>query len=296
MTVLSLGYLHLRSPDLDAWRTFAPDVLGLMPTGGPDEDAQYYRWDDYPYRLVLAPGDEPAVSAIGFEVGDDRDLRVLVEVLDAAGVAVKVGSPDDAAQRLVSGFASFDDPSGAPIEIFHGPILSHELVDAPLVSGFVTGEMGLGHVVIKVPDMEEAVDFYRDHLGFHLRNTWDLGGMSMAFLGCNPRHHTLAFGCGLPAPRLLTHFMIEMATIDDVGRAQDRCVDSRVPVVMGLGRHTNDHMLSFYCQTPDGFMVEVGWGGLRIDDVATTATYQITKPSFWGHRPIITGEVGSSSS
>jgi 3,4-dihydroxy-9,10-secoandrosta-1,3,5(10)-triene-9,17-dione 4,5-dioxygenase len=113
--------------------------------------------------------------------------------------------------------------------------------------------------------------------------------MSMAFLGCNPRHHSLAFGCGLPAPRLLTHFMVEMATIDDVGRAQDRCVDHDVPVVMGLGRHTNDQMISFYCQTPDGFMVEVGWGGLRIDDVTTTATYQITKPSFWGHRPIIKG-------
>ena len=289
MTVLSLGYLHLRSPNLDAWRTFAPDVLGLMPTAGPDEDTQYYRWDDYPYRLVLGPGEEPTVSAIGFEVGDDRDLLALVAALEAAGIAVKIGSPDDAEQRLVSGFASFDDPAGAPIEIFHGPILSHELVETPLVSGFVTGEMGLGHVVIRVPDMESAVDFYRDHLGFHMRNTWNLGGMSMAFLGCNPRHHTLAFGCGLPAPGLLTHFMVEMATIDDVGRAQDRCVDYRVPVVMGLGRHTNDHMISFYCQTPDGFMVELGWGGLRIADAAMTTTYQITKPSFWGHRPIITG-------
>jgi hypothetical protein len=35
-------------------------------------------------------------------------------------------------------------------------------------------------------------------------------------------------------------------------------------------------------------MVEVGWGGLRVDDVTTTTTYPITKPSFWGHRPIIT--------
>lgn len=289
MSVLSLGYLHLRSPDLDAWRTFAPDVLGLMPTSGPDADAQYYRWDDYPYRLVVAPGDEPALSAIGFEVGDDRDLRTLVDSLAAGGVAVKIGSDDEAAGRLVSGVATFEDPAGAPIEIFHGPVLSHALLDTPLVSGFVTGDMGFGHVVIKVPDIDESIDFYRDRLGFHMRNTWHLGPMSMAFLGCNPRHHTLAFGGGFPPPGLLTHFMVEMATIDDVGRAQDRCVDHGVPVVMGLGRHTNDHMISFYCQTPDGFMVEVGWGGLRIDDVATTSTYQITKPSFWGHRPIITG-------
>lgn len=288
MAVLSLGYLRLRTPNLDAWRTFATDVLGLMLSSGPDESAQYYRWDGHPYRLELAPGDEASVSAIGFEIGDDRDLRALVATLESAGVSVKLGSEQEAARRLVSGLAAFEDPAGAPIEVFYGPILNHELVSTPLVSGFVTGEMGLGHVVIKVPELGRSIDFYRDHLGFHLRNTWYLGEMSMAFLGCNPRHHSLAFGCGLPAPRLLAHFMVEMATIDDVGRAQDRCVDHGVPVVMGLGRHTNDHMISFYCQTPDGFMVEVGWGGLRIDDVATTATYQITKPSFWGHRPIIT--------
>jgi 3,4-dihydroxy-9,10-secoandrosta-1,3,5(10)-triene-9,17-dione 4,5-dioxygenase len=288
MTVHSLGYLHLRTPNLDAWRSFATDVLGLMASSGPDAEAQYYRWDDHPYRLVLEGGDEPAVSAIGFEVGDDRDLRALVETLDSGGVAVKPGSEDEAARRLVSGFASFEDPAGAPIELFYGPILDHRLVNTPLVSGFVTGEMGLGHVVIKVPDLDESIDFYRDRLGFHMRNTWYFANMSMAFLGCNPRHHSLAFGSGMPTPGLLTHFMIEMATIDDVGLAQDRCVDQGVPVVMGLGRHTNDHMISFYCQTPDGFMVEVGWGGLHIDDVSTTTTYQITRPSFWGHRPIIT--------
>ena len=288
MSVMSLGHLRLRTPQLDAWRTFITDVLGLMIDRGPEADSLYCRWDDYPYRLVLSPGDEASVSAIGFEVGDDRNLASVVRSLEAAGVAVTPGAHDDAQRRLVSGFASFTDPAGAPIELFHGPILSHAVLNTPLVSGFVTGDLGLGHVVIKVPDLNESIDFYRDRLGFHMRNTWYFGDMSMAFLGCNPRHHSLAFGCGLPAPSLLTHFMIEMATIDDVGRAQDRCVDHGIAVVMGLGRHTNDHMISFYCQTPDGFMVEVGCGGLRIDDVATTATYQITKPSFWGHRPILT--------
>jgi hypothetical protein len=47
-------------------------------------------------------------------------------------------------------------------------------------------------------------------------------------------------------------------------------------------------MISFYCQTPDGSMVEFGWGGNRVEDPSSAGTYQITKPSFWGHRPIIT--------
>lgn len=293
MSILSLGYLHLRTPVLDEWHRFATEVLGFMPTAGPDEAARYYRWDDHPYRLVLAPGDEPAVAAIGYEVGDDRDLASAVAALGSAGVEVTPGTAEGAATRLVSGFASFVDPAGAPIELFHGPVFDHAPVVTPLVSGFVTGDMGFGHVVTTVPDLDESIAFYRDVLGFHMRNTWYLGGMSMAFLGCNPRHHSLAFGAGVPGPGLLRHFMVEAATIDDVGLAQDRCVDHGVPVVMGLGRHTNDHMISFYCRTPDGFMVEFGWGGLRIEDVSTTGTYQITKPSLWGHRPILTDRGGS---
>lgn len=286
MSILSLGYLRLRTPNLNDWRPFAADVLGFMPVSGPDDDTQLYRWDKYPYRLVLSRGDEPAVEAIGYEVGDDRDLVSVVDTLRAAGVEVTVGSAADAAERRVSGVASFTDPTGAPIEVFYGPIFDHVPVVTPHVSSFVTGEMGFGHVVLNAPDMTEATNFYRDVLGFHARNTWHIGDMGMVFLGCNRRHHTLAFGEGLPIPGLLIHFMVEAATIDDVGYAQDRCLDNGVPITMSMGRHTNDHMISFYCQTPDGFMIEFGWGGIKVEDASTEATYQITKPSFWGHRPL----------
>ena len=117
--------------------------------------------------------------------------------------------------------------------------------------------------------------------------------MSMAFLGCNPRHHTIGIGAGLPVTHPLGHFMVEAATIDDVGMAQDRCLDQGVSVRMCLGRHTNDEMISFYCQAPDPMMVEFGWGGLRVEDPDQAGTYQISRPSFWGHRPFPTPADGS---
>ncbi|HZT65122.1 MAG TPA: VOC family protein [Acidimicrobiales bacterium] len=287
MPIRSLGYLRWETPQAEDWRTFATDVLGLMPVAGPEAGALYFRWDERPYRLVVVPSERKQVT-IGFEVRDDLELEETAARLEEAGVKAAMGGEEEAADRLVSGFLRFEDPSGAPVEVFHAPILDHLPVQTPLVSGFVTGEMGMGHVVVGSGDVPAAVDFYRGTLGFRLRNTMriDMGGPAktpMYFLGCNPRHHTLGL-IGIPFPGHLVHFMVEAASLDDVGRALDRCTDAGVPLAMSLGRHTNDHMVSFYCVTPDGAMVEFGWGGLHVDE-ATETTYEITKVSFWGHRP-----------
>jgi hypothetical protein len=51
----------------------------------------------------------------------------------------------------------------------------------------------------------------------------------------------------------------------------------------GLGRHTNDHMTSFYLQTPAGFQIEYGYGGRLIDD-RTWQVHTCNAASTWGHR------------
>jgi 3,4-dihydroxy-9,10-secoandrosta-1,3,5(10)-triene-9,17-dione 4,5-dioxygenase len=280
----SLGTLRWETPDPEPWRAFGADVLGLMPAPGPEPDSLYFRTDDRPYRLVVAPGSGPRL-VVGFEVIDDRALARVRDALGGAGVAVREGTEEEARTRLVSGFLAFDDPNGVAVEVFHGPVLDHRPVATPLVSGFVTGPMGMGHVVVGVEDPVAEADFYRDVLGFSLRNTMrvDLGAgpTTMYFLSCNQRHHTLGI-IGLPMPGKLVHLMLETASLDDVGRALDRVHDADVPVAMTLGRHTNDHMVSFYCVAPDGPMVEYGWGGLQVAEPETT--YEITQVSFWGHR------------
>ena len=51
----------------------------------------------------------------------------------------------------------------------------------------------------------------------------------------------------------------------------------------GLGRHSNDHMTSFYANTPSGFFIEFGWGA-RIIDPATWQPHETHDgPSYWGH-------------
>jgi 2,3-dihydroxybiphenyl 1,2-dioxygenase len=168
------------------------------------------------------------------------------------------------------------------IELFWGPILDHEVFVSPSgTSGFVTGALGLGHIVLGTPESAAAKAFYVDLLGFRVSDYWRPGGTEVVFLHCNPRHHSLAL---VPAEEAqLYHFMLEMESLDDVGRALDRHRDLGIPLSTDLGKHPNDEMVSFYSRSPSGFDVEIGCGGRLVDD-ATWTVVEITKPSLWGHR------------
>lgn len=280
MPVLSLGYVRLHVESVEQWKPFVQDFLGLMPVEGPLPGSLHYRMDDYPPRLVITESTEPGLEAVGFEVLNRTDLRELVSRVEAAGIETHAGTAEECAQRQVSGFAAFDDPSGNRVELFYGPVLSHRPVELPHVSGFVTGDQGMGHVILNAADTEAAYEFYVGVLGFVERNSLELPGGTSWFLGCNARQHTLGLN---PAegPALL-HLMVETAALDDVGKALDRAHDLGVPMMQSLGKHTNDRMLSFYTYSPEGHATEIGWGGERIEVPAPT--YRITEGAVWGHR------------
>ncbi|AZG45867.1 VOC family protein [Gordonia insulae] len=277
MGVCSLGYIRLNSPNIDDWREFGNDFAGLMKVDGPDAESVYFRMDDHPPRLVVSPADEASCTAIGFEVLDRRELADLVDRIRAEGIDTEAGSKDECAQRRVTGFARFTDPGGNQIELYYGPILDHVPVHTPLVSEFVTGDMGLGHVIVTAEDVEKTFDFYNRILGFVERNT---AGPTY-FMGCNARHHS--FGLApRPGPGGLVHIMVEAKTLDDVGLALDRAYEMNLPMMHTLGKHTNDQMVSFYVYSPDTYAFEFGFDGLQVPD--RVPTYNITEGALWGHR------------
>ena len=279
MSVRSLAYLRLASPDVAAWREFAGEFLGMMPVDGPDPDSAYFRIDEFPARLVVSPGEEPSATAIGFDVRDRRELAQLGAAVEATGTKVTTGTPEECAERRVTGFVGFDDPGGNHVELCYGPILEHSRVRTPDVSGFVTGPLGLGHVIVSAEDADAQYDFYTDVLGFVERNT--MAGGRVVFLGCNPRHHTLGIN-RRRGPGRLMHLMVEVATLDDVGLGLDRAHRLGIPMMHTLGKHTNDRMVSFYVYSPENYAIEYGWDGLLVDD--EVPTYEISAGAYWGHR------------
>jgi len=287
-----LGYLRIESPDVAAWREFGVKVLGMVEGRGPDPGAVYLRMDEFPARLVIVPGEADRLLASGWEVAGGAALERVRSALDEAGVPVKAGTDAELADRRVAELLRFEDPSGNALEVFCGAALEHRPAVSPYGNRFVTGDQGLGHVVLPVSEEGPALRFYTEVLGFRLRDSIrmapELFGrppgppLWMRFLGCNPRHHSLALA-PFPAPAGIVHLMIEVAALDDVGRAMDRCARRRAQVSATLGRHANDLMVSFYVRTPGGFDVEYGTCGLRVDDHAWV-TRETTAISLWGHR------------
>ena len=287
MSVGSLGYLGLKVKDPAAWDAFAINILGLMP-GTPAGAARRYRLDDLGWRIAVEAGETDDLSFLGFEVAGPAELETVRARLAEGGVAVGNGDPDLLAERQVLGLITCQDPDGLTVEIYYGPTLRTETPFASPagVTGFLTGEQGLGHAVLSTKDMAAARHFYRDLLGFRLSDIIRMQpspefGFDMEFFHCNARHHTLAL-IPVPMPKRLHHFMVQVASLDAVGFALERATAAGTPITSSLGRHTNDQMVSFYVRTPAGFEVEFGQGAIEVDD-ATWRVGRHDKPSSWGH-------------
>ncbi len=291
MSVHGLGYVRVAARDLDAWRRFAVDTIGMMPATAPD-GSLWLRTDDRPFRFVVERAEQDGFLAAGWEMPSQEALDQCVANLRRAGVSVRDGSAEEARARCVNSLAMASDPAGNAFELYVGRVRAYDSFVSPAgVSGFLVGDLGLGHVVLPAAELDATADFYKSLLGFgdtdemRLQLTPDPAGpeLRLRFLHATcRRHHSVAL-IPMPAPSGLIHTMVEMQSVDDVGRAHDRCVAAGYHISSSLGRHSNDGMLGFYVATPGGFDLEVGCMGITPDWSTWIPTRSLI-PSIWGHK------------
>jgi 2,3-dihydroxybiphenyl 1,2-dioxygenase len=279
--IRSFAYVGFTSPDAGQWRTFGPEVLGAQLADHSDDGAVALRIDELAARIVVHPGSTNDVAYVGWDCGDSVGLAETVDRVEAAGIPVTTDMAA-AAVRQVDELRTFTDPWGFRHELTVGLRHVGSFTPGRPMSGFLTGEQGLGHMVFLLPDLDEGLRFYTETLGFLVSDHIEMG-LSLRFLHCNPRHHTLALGA-VPGMVGIHHIMLEVNSLDDVGAAIDIVNARNLPIAMSFGKHTNDWMLSFYVRTPSGFEIEYGTGGRHIDDsVWEIETYDAM--SEWGHKP-----------
>lgn len=278
--ITGLGYIGVRSARLDDWNSFATRLLGMQAVDRAGA-VRAYRMDDYKQRLIVTGDEGEGLGFLGWEVANAAALDKLAARIDAQGVEVRRGSSSLADERHVAELILFQDPAGNCLEAFRGPEVATEpFRPGRPISGFRTGPLGMGHAVLNVVDVEPLLPFYRDLLGFHVTD-YGTKPYKLYFFHVNGRHHSFAMvGSGKQG---FHHFMVELYSLDDVGQGYDLAQLEDGRIAYTLGRHTNDHMTSFYSHSPSGFFVEYGWGGRMIDPATWQPHETHDGPSFWGH-------------
>jgi catechol 2,3-dioxygenase len=116
----------------------------------------------------------------------------------------------------------------------------------------------IGHVHLKVSDLDRAIAFYRDVLGFELQQRM---GDEAAFLSAGGYHHHIGLNTweskgGSPPPPGSTglyHFAIRYPDRRALANALKRVLDAGIPI------GASDHGVSeaIYFQDPDGNGIEI---------------------------------------
>lgn len=117
----------------------------------------------------------------------------------------------------------------------------------------------IGHIHLKVSDLERAVAFYRDVLGFELTTSY---GAQAAFLSAGGYHHHIGLNTwssegASPPPKRSTglyHFAILLPSRRELARTLKRLLDHGVPI-----DGASDHGVSeaIYFRDPDGNGIEI---------------------------------------
>lgn len=288
--IRGLGYIVAESTDIAAWRHYGEQVLGMMAHDAPN-GGLYLKMDERAARIHVVPGQRDGYLASGWELASEQAYQAAIVSLRQRDVSYQEADSATCALRHVQQLLSVTDPSGNRHELYWGIKSDFSRFASPIgVAGFITGEMGLGHTVLPAPDFDKTYAFLSDVLGFRLSDIYRMRftpdpnepEKRIYFLHCaNGRHHSLGI-FEMPMPSGCVHAMVEVPSMDEVGRALDRVQQHGVKMSATLGRHCNDRMTSFYMKTPGGFDIEYGHGGLVVD-WSTHSVYEATAVSLWGH-------------
>ena len=290
-----LGYVVAESPRLTDWRRFGADAIGLHVDELTRDDLRF-RLDDRECRFLVQRGPAEDLMGLGWQVDDHETFDRIVTRVTERGVPIKEGTPEEAALRGVERLWRFAGPKGIVQEIFTVPRTTTSPLHM-LTSGFVTGDGGLGHVAITTRDPQGLHSYFNTVFDSRLSDYIDenVGGLTLKirFLRVNERHHSVAIANVQqlrvdPIRTKAQHVNIQAATLDDMLSAYQRVHELGFKMAWSVGQHSNDRSLSFYCVTPAGFELELGWNPVTVgpEQEATWEPTTYQGISIWGHTPV----------
>lgn len=276
--IVDIRYVRLGTRDVDSAVRFATETLGLELVRRENGSA-YVRGDDRDHNICYFEG-APDDHTLGFEVETAGMLDRAASELEAAGVEVTRGTPEGAADRRVTDYIGFSDPTGNRID----------LVLRPFHSGrryFPSRDAGIqefSHVGLKTTNAPRDEAFWTAH--FNIRaNDWIGDAALMSF---DKVHHRLAlFPAAGPG---VQHINFQVESVDDIMRSHYFLTERQVRIVFGPGRHPTSGARFLYFEGPDEMVYEYSHGVRLIEDPdyrPRQFPFDDTSLCMWGAKPDI---------
>lgn len=286
-----MGYVVIASRRLDSWRSLLEDGIGMHVVQS--ASGLTCRMDGHACRIAVRQldGEDEDLLALGLELTSTQALDEVLRRLRGRRIEVQEIKGGETIEMGVDRVWRFAGPKGMQIELFVSPPVL-PVVPRMKASGFVTGDLGFGHMAIVTRRPQDMLRFWQSIFDMRLSDEVHerISGLPLefSFLRFNKRHHSIAFGstAGLklnPFRTRIQHLEVQVASLEDLRLAYERCCSLGFSITMEVGQHANDRAVSFYVKTPSGFDLECGWNPIAVDE-ATWTPKTWDRISSWGHK------------
>jgi catechol 2,3-dioxygenase len=297
MSVMRLGYAHLRVEDLDAARRHYADTLGLRVSAVAGDLIHLKGWDEFDHHSVVLEEGGTGLARLGFKCETDDDLAVYEERARAFGVTVeRMGRGDNLA---VGDGLRVTLPSGQIVELYRE--MEYVGTDVGLLNPEIRPRHPQGvdvprldHAAITAPEPADVERFFCEVLGFRaparLISDPAEAKLLASFLYCGQAMHDIAVLPGPPGG--LSHIAFWVDDWNAILNAGDIFALDGIPVEVGPSRHGIGRALTSYFFDPAGNRNEVQTGSYRTYADTPTVTWtadQLAKGVFYIQREFSEG-------
>jgi catechol 2,3-dioxygenase len=295
MSVLRLGYVHLRVTDIEDAKRHYGYTMGLYPTHEEPGRVYYKGWDEWDHHSVVVEEGGVGLAKLGFKVSDPGDLDVYEKRAEQFGCTV---SRMSAGENLeVSDGVRIELPNTHTLELYHGMKLLGTEVGTHNPEAFPRHLVGVGapridHALLTADDPALTERFFTEVLDFYVtervRTSLDDEADTIAsWITTSNTAHDIAV---LKGPEgKLHHVAFELRDWNDILHAGDIFAMDDVSVDVGPTRHGITRGTTIYFFDPAGNRNEVFAGGymaMRDRPVITWTPEQLAKGIFYHAREL----------
>ena len=295
MSVMRMGYLHIKVTDLAEAKAHYADTVGLYPTLEQDGKVYFKGWDEWDHHSLVIEEGGVGFGRAGYKCRTSEDVAEVERKATAFGYPVRRMAAGELPE--VGDGISVTLPSGHQLDFFTTMTAWGLEVGTHNPDAFPRHLVGIGaprldHMMIWVNDVRGIEQFFMDCVGMYpteriMTSLDDDAEQIASFLTLGESNHDIAI-VQMPENKI-HHFAFEMRGWDDILRAADIFSIDDVPIDIGPTRHGITRGTTIYFFDPSGNRNETFAGGYRCfpdRPVVTWTADQVGKGIFYHSREL----------